>query len=185
MVNPKSYVCTDRCCSEVSAVPGSSGGQAGEPLHSGFLFVAFQILGGPADHECFLFRFYVCLCSRVSEAERLLESVPLCHATSPEFEALRSSILHRHPLPSLTEAVAEFTSEETRLPMLSSLFAPVQSVFSPTTFATPYHPLLMAHSIVSHYFVGKWTEDNILVGAQLSRFNARFVNNLRLDFYLP
>ena len=33
----------------------------------------------------------------------------------PKFETLHSSILHRHQLPSLTEAVAEFTSEETRL----------------------------------------------------------------------
>ena len=33
----------------------------------------------------------------------------------PEFETLHSSILHRHPLPSLTEAVAEFTSEKIRL----------------------------------------------------------------------
>ena len=30
----------------------------------------------------------------------------------PEFEALRNSILHRHPLPSFTEAVTEITSEE-------------------------------------------------------------------------
>jgi len=35
----------------------------------------------------------------------------------PEFEALRSSIIHRHPLPSLTEVVAKFTSEEIRLRM--------------------------------------------------------------------
>jgi len=38
----------------------------------------------------------------------------------PEFEVLRVSILHQHPLPSLTEAVAEFTSEETHLRILST-----------------------------------------------------------------
>ena len=43
----------------------------------------------------------------------------------PKFEALRSGILYHHPLPSLTEAVAEFTSEEVCLRMLSSLSAPV------------------------------------------------------------
>ena len=32
-----------------------------------------------------------------------------------EFEALRGSVLHQHPLPSLNEAVIEFTAEETCL----------------------------------------------------------------------
>jgi len=58
----------------------------------------------------------------------------------PEFEALRSNILHRHPLPSFTEAVTEITSEEIRLRMLSSLSAPFQSESSLTALATPYHP---------------------------------------------
>jgi len=63
-------------------------------------------------------------------------SILLC----PEFEALHSSILHRHPLPSLTEAVAEFTSEETRLQMMSSVSTPVQSISSPTALTLPYRP---------------------------------------------
>ena len=49
----------------------------------------------------------------------------------PEFEALHSSILHPHLLPSLNEAVAEFTYEDTRLRILSSSSAPVQSTSSP------------------------------------------------------
>ena len=57
-----------------------------------------------------------------------------------EFETLRSNILHRHLLPSLTEAVAEFIYEGLRLRMLSSLFAPVQSESSPTALAAPYYP---------------------------------------------
>src|SRR3954469_23767594 len=37
----------------------------------------------------------------------------------PEFEALRGSILHRSPLPSITDAICEFIAEETRLRLLS------------------------------------------------------------------
>ena len=44
----------------------------------------------------------------------------------PKFEALCSNILHRHPIPSLTEVVTEFTSQEIRLQMLSSFSAAVQ-----------------------------------------------------------
>src|SRR5436190_23813493 len=38
----------------------------------------------------------------------------------PEFEALRGSLLHRSPLPSITDAVCEFIVEETRLRLMSS-----------------------------------------------------------------
>lgn len=41
-----------------------------------------------------------------------------------EFEALCMSNLQRHPLPSLTEVVAEFISTETRLRILSPSSAP-------------------------------------------------------------
>jgi len=57
----------------------------------------------------------------------------------PKFEALRGSILHRHSLLGLTESVVEFTSEETRLRMLSSSLALVQSASSPTAIAAPHH----------------------------------------------
>ena len=52
-----------------------------------------------------------------------------------KFETLRVSILHLY---SLTESVAEFTSEETRLRMLSSP-ALVQSASFLTALAAPYH----------------------------------------------
>src|SRR4051812_35093059 len=42
----------------------------------------------------------------------------------PEFEALRGSLLHRSPLPSITDAVCELISEETRLRLLSSAQSP-------------------------------------------------------------
>jgi len=98
----------------------------------------------------------------------------------PEFEALHSSILYCHPLPSLTEAVAEFTSKEAPLWMMSSLSALIQSISSPT---------LLQHRIILSLFVGhlimdKWTEDNSLVAPQLSKFNASIANN-SATWFLP
>ena len=37
----------------------------------------------------------------------------------PEFEALHESILHRSPLPNITDVVCEFIAEEMRLRLLS------------------------------------------------------------------
>src|SRR4051812_47974727 len=42
----------------------------------------------------------------------------------PEFESLRGSLLHRSPLPSITDAVCELISDETRLRLLSSTQSP-------------------------------------------------------------
>src|SRR3954468_7076607 len=36
----------------------------------------------------------------------------------PEFETLRGNILHRSPLPNITDAICEFMAEETRLRLL-------------------------------------------------------------------
>src|SRR3954462_7517695 len=58
----------------------------------------------------------------------------------PEFEALRGSLLHRGPLPSITDAVCELISEETRLRLLSSTQspAPVTSALAASrTFPLP------------------------------------------------
>src|SRR4051812_40689358 len=51
----------------------------------------------------------------------------------PEFEALRGSILHRSPLPSITDAISEFIAKETRLRLLSSAVTPTQSATALTT----------------------------------------------------
>jgi len=49
----------------------------------------------------------------------------LCHFAMrrhPHFECLHDQVLHRNPLPSLTKAITEFTSEATHLQMISSIF---------------------------------------------------------------
>src|SRR3954468_20584011 len=61
----------------------------------------------------------------------------------PEFESLRGSILHRSPLPSLTEAISEFIAEETRLHLL----LPSQ----PATALTAQHDSSNERSSASHY----------------------------------
>src|SRR5438270_6556877 len=53
----------------------------------------------------------------------------------PEFEALRGSLLHRSPLPSITDAVCEFIAEETRLRLLS----PTQSLAPMTSALAASH----------------------------------------------
>ena len=78
----KSYVCSGRCCSGVSAVQSASRCQARRLLHSGLLLAAFKLRGGTIDHESSHSRFHIYVRSRVSEAERLSESFPLCHVTT-------------------------------------------------------------------------------------------------------
>ena len=139
VVSPKSYVHTDRCCSGVSAVSGSPGSQAGGSLHSGLLLSAFRISGGTADNGYSLSRFQFVFALMFQKQRDRRNMFYFAMRLCPEFEELRSSILHSHPLPNLIEAVVEFTSEEIRLRILSSLSTPVQSESSPTAIAAPYH----------------------------------------------
>jgi len=179
VVNPKSYVSTDWCCSGVSVVSGSSGDQAGGSLNSELLLSNFQILGGTADHGCSLSRFHVVF---TLEFQKQRDHQNLFHFAlrlRPEFETLRSSILHRHPLPSLTEAMAEFTSEETRLRMLSLLSAPVQSVSSPTALIVPYHPpISRGPQNREPYFHGKMNRGQQPHGSSTQQVQCTFCKQL-------
>jgi len=127
-----------------------------------------------------MFPFQIPFLSSLSSF-RSREIVGIC-STLPcdcfEFEAPRSSILDHHPLPSLTAAVAEFTSEETRLQMLSSLSAPVQSVSSPTALVEPYHPHT-SHGPQSREppFHGKMNRGQQPCGSSTQQVQCTFANN--------
>ena len=95
------------------------------------------------------------------------------------------AVFHHHPLLSLTESVAEITSEETHLWMLSSSHAPIQSASSPTLLAAPNHSSASRGSwIMGHCLVSQWTEDSRLVGPQLrlSRFHDGIANKSATRF---
>jgi len=69
--------------------------------------------------------------------------------------------------------------------MLLSLTATVQSVSSPAALAALCHPpTSRGPQNLEPFFVGKWTENNRLVALKLSKFNARFANNLA-TWFLP
>ncbi|XP_048234358.1 uncharacterized protein LOC125370938 [Ricinus communis] len=69
----------------------------------------------------------------VRREERRL--VQFLMALRDEFEGLRGSILHRHPLPSVDSVVSEFLAEEIRLK--SSVIKEVSSASTPSVFAMP------------------------------------------------
>jgi len=102
-----------------------------------------------------------------------------------EFEALRSSILHRHPLPAslkqwLSSPLKRHVSGCYHYYLLQFSQSPYPQLLQHRTIVL----LVVAHRIVSHPFMGKWTKDNSFVGPQLNRFNARIANN-SATWFLP
>ncbi|KAJ9560393.1 hypothetical protein OSB04_005553 [Centaurea solstitialis] len=64
-----------------------------------------------------------------------LHLITILMGLQDKFENVRASLLHRHPLPSLDDAITELLSEETRLQLRTPTPAPSESVFyTPSSF---------------------------------------------------
>ncbi|KAJ9540774.1 hypothetical protein OSB04_027280 [Centaurea solstitialis] len=64
-----------------------------------------------------------------------LHLITILMGLQDKFENVRASLLHRHPLPSLDDAITELLSEETRLQLRTPTPTPSESVFyTPSSF---------------------------------------------------
>ena len=106
-------------------MPGSSGGQAGDHSIQDFYSLLSSYWEELQTMKVFISNFMSAFAleyQKQRDRRNLFHFVMRLH---PEFEALNGSILHCHPLPNLTEEVANFASEEIRLRMLSTSPTPV------------------------------------------------------------
>jgi len=94
VVSPKSYIRTCRCCSGVSVVPGSSGGQGGGSLHQDFYSLLF---GYWEELQTMEVSFLDSMFVFALEFQKQRDRWNLFHFAMrlrPKFEALHSSWVH-------------------------------------------------------------------------------------------
>ncbi|KAJ9563192.1 hypothetical protein OSB04_008352 [Centaurea solstitialis] len=66
-----------------------------------------------------------------------LHLITILMGLQDKYENVRASLLHRHPLPSLDDAITELLSEETRLQLRTPAQAPSESVFYTPSSSKP------------------------------------------------
>ncbi|KAJ9554225.1 hypothetical protein OSB04_018270 [Centaurea solstitialis] len=66
-----------------------------------------------------------------------LHLITILMGLQDKYENVRASLLHRHPLPSLDDAITELLSEETRLQLRTPAPAPSESVFYTPSSSKP------------------------------------------------